>query len=114
MSGRTSRTKGSRIVVETRAPDAKEVFLAGTFNGWDAHRQPMRPATEAAWKAELQLPPGTYEYKFVVDGRWCCNPSGDEPTEATASCVRNVHGTMNRVLVVEAPAAGTRRLEQDG
>ena len=100
MSGRTSRTRGSRVIVETHAPDAQEVFLAGSFNGWDARQQPMRPTKGGVWTAALQLPPGTHEYKFVVDGRWCCNPHGDEPSEATVSCVRNVFGTLNRVLVV--------------
>ena len=108
----STRNMVSRVVVETHAPDAKEVFLAGTFNGWEARRQAMKRTKEGLWRATFELPAGTYEYKFVVDGRWCCNPVGDEPPEAAGSCVRNEFGTMNRILVIAAPDAESRRLEQ--
>ena len=26
----------------------------------------------------IELPPGIYEYKFLVDGIWCCKPGVDE------------------------------------
>ena len=114
MSSRKSRNTGSRVVVEAQAPDAREVFLAGTFNAWDPHRQPMKRNKEGVWTATLELPAGTYEYKFVVDGRWCCNPTGDEPAETAGICVRNELGTMNRILAVAAPDMESRKLEQGG
>lgn len=45
------------------------------------------------WKATLSLPPGRYEYKFVVDGQWMSDPGAKES-------VRNDFGGTNSILVV--------------
>ena len=45
----------------------KEVFLSGSFNGW----QPIRMnLSENNFYAILDLPEGNHEYKFQVDGLW--------------------------------------------
>ncbi len=64
------------------------------------------------WHLELELPPGTYEYRFVVDGEW-----GDDPEAARR--VANPFGGENAVRVVESaePAAspqGSARPEKAG
>lgn len=82
------------------APDAEAVHLAGTFNDWDMRAAPMTKDASGEWVIELALAPGRYEYKFVVDGQWCCKPGQpDTPAEAP-DCVCNEHGTMNRVIEV--------------
>lgn len=48
------------------------------------------------WAAEVSLPPGRYEYRFVVDDEWLDDP------QAT-SYVPNTSGGRNAVLVIEAP-----------
>ena len=51
------------------APAAATVSVVGDFNGWDPRRNPMtRGAEREAWRARLVLPPGVYQYSFVVDG----------------------------------------------
>ena len=51
------------------APGAASVAVVGDFNGWDPRRNPMvRGAEREAWRARLVLPPGVYQYSFVVDG----------------------------------------------
>lgn len=52
---------------------AKYVALVGTFNGWNDLIEPMR-WINGAWSASIQLPPGAYRYKFVVDGVWLPDP----------------------------------------
>jgi hypothetical protein len=81
------------------APDAESVFLAGTFNDWDPQSMPMQRRYDGAWRTELELAPGRHEYKFVVDGRWCCEP-GDEDRAVSPQGVPNCFGTMNRVIEV--------------
>jgi len=83
------------------APNAATVFLAGTFNSWDPNATPMQPSGGFEWSTRLNLPPGRYEYKFVVDGVWCCEP-GCKETALCPHCVSNAFGTMNRVIEVHA------------
>jgi len=45
------------------------------------------------WEKRLLLPPGRYEYKFVVDGVWMHNPDAGEN-------VRNAFGSLNSVVEV--------------
>ena len=81
---------------------AQGVFLAGSFNDWDPTRTPMERQDDGSWKAELELAPGRFEYKFIVDGAWCCEPG--RPDEECANCVPNPFGTMNRVIEVPGAA----------
>jgi hypothetical protein len=45
------------------------------------------------WKATASLPPGRYEYRFVVDGQWISDPSAKE-------FVGNSFGSTNSILVI--------------
>jgi len=51
------------------APGAQSVALAGDFDGWDRARMPMRRDASGLWTLDVPLPPGRYQYAFVVDGR---------------------------------------------
>ena len=54
-------------------PDAKNVNLAGSFNGWNNLSMPMR-WINGEWIITINLKPATYTYKFVVDGVWIPDP----------------------------------------
>ena len=83
------------------APQARAVFVAGTFNDWKPDAAPLRPdLPNGKWAITLPLPPGRYEYKFVVDGHWCCEPGCEHEYRGCPKCVPNEFGTMNRVLDV--------------
>jgi hypothetical protein len=82
------------------APTAREVFLAGTFNGWNAKATPMNKDVAGNWDAAIALVPGRYEFKFVIDGAMCCEPGCDEAHKGCSKCVTNAAGTMNRVIEV--------------
>lgn len=84
------------------APDARTVFVAGSFNGWDPTATQLTHAENGDWTVALPLAPGRYEYKFVIDGRWCCEPGCDATNHDCPKCVPNPFGTMNRF--VEVPA----------
>jgi 1,4-alpha-glucan branching enzyme len=83
------------------APNARQVFVAGTFNGWGADTTPMKRGRQGKWTAKVHLPPGSHEYKFIVDGVWCCEPGCDGPHAGCTACVANEFGTMNRVIEAE-------------
>lgn len=83
-------------------PDATEVRLAGDFTGWQA-RLPLVRQTDGSWRAEIQLPPGEYEYAFVVDREhWIQDPA--------ATRFRN-DGLGGRNALLSVPAAQADRYE---
>ncbi len=49
--------------------DAQQVFLAGNFNNWREAANAMQK-TDSGWIATINLEPGKYYYKFIVDGIW--------------------------------------------
>lgn len=58
-----------------RAPLAREVAVAGDFNGWRPAAAPMRRGPGGLWSADIPLEAGKrYQYMFVVDGRWVSDP----------------------------------------
>jgi len=65
------------------APGAGSVALAGSFNGWDAQRNPLTDDGSGTWSIVMAFKPGKYEYKFVVDGSWFADP--DNPNTAPDS-----------------------------
>jgi putative ABC transport system permease protein len=52
-----------------RFADSTSVLLAGNFNGWNPNENPMKNEGNE-WVAQLNLVPGKYSYKFVVNGKW--------------------------------------------
>ena len=73
------------------APEAREVFLVGEFNQWDTRSLPMRKDEEGIWRLMVELNPGSYEFKFFVDGAWFEDLTG-------AQLVPNPFGTQNYVV----------------
>lgn len=53
--------------------NARLVSVAGEFNGWQELGNIMH-RHNGVWVTSLQLDPGKYEYKFVVDGVWIVDP----------------------------------------
>ena len=100
-SGRENARATTELTCE--APSAESVFIAGTFNNWSSTATPMTKRRSGQWMASIKLPPGHYEYKFVVDGDWCCSPGcEDGPHVNCGQCVPNTFGTMNRILEVQS------------
>jgi hypothetical protein len=76
---------------------ASTVHLAGEFNGWDPSATPMSDEDgDGVWTVTVELEPGRYEYKFVIDGgaSW-------EPDAGNAERVDDNHGGENTVVIVE-------------
>jgi diguanylate cyclase (GGDEF)-like protein len=58
---------------------AHTVSVVGTFNGWDKAADPLSRHEDGRWHGQVDMVPGTYEYKFVINGeRWIKDPLGAE------------------------------------
>ena len=83
------------------APEAKSVFVAGTFNDWKPDATPLHNhLPNGRWAVILPLLRGHHEYKFVIDGQWSCESACEQEYGGCPKCVPNDFGTMNRVLEV--------------
>ncbi len=82
-----------KVTLVLPEPDAKRVSLSGEFNGWSPEATPMKRHEDGHWEATVNLAPGRYQYKFIVDGQWIPDPLAREN-------VWNQHGTLNSVLEV--------------
>jgi 1,4-alpha-glucan branching enzyme len=82
-----------RITFKLEASGSKEAILAGDFNSWDTKKHIMKRDNKGRWSKIVTLAPGSYEYKFIVDGEWQNDPSNDQ-------VVPNSFGTLNNFLNV--------------
>jgi len=77
------------------APYATKVFVAGSFNDWSPVATPLTRNDVGIWTGTVDLDPGEYEYRFVVDGTW-----SDDPANTARRC--NEFGTRNCILAVKS------------
>jgi chromosome partitioning protein len=85
------------VVIEYRDSEAGDVRIAGDFNGWVPDRG-VSSRIEAegrtrVWVKILRLPPGTYQYRYFVDGRWKIDPANENSSPGPM-------GQTNSVLYV--------------
>lgn len=64
--------KGQTFSIQ--APTAMSVLLAGDFTHWQREAIPMTKSERGVWSVTVPLPPGTYHYRFIVDGEWRDDP----------------------------------------
>ncbi|MGO9243513.1 MAG: isoamylase early set domain-containing protein [Verrucomicrobiia bacterium] len=72
---------------------AQKVGLAGEFNNWSPDANPMVRHADGVWTLQIELPAGTHQYLFSVDGKWVLDP------KAMLSH-HNSHGGTNSVILV--------------
>jgi 1,4-alpha-glucan branching enzyme len=89
------KPKRRKVTFSLTSPDAKEVILMGDFNQWNPKKHPMKKNKNGVWKKITMLFPGTYEYRFMVDGQWKNDPENDQ-TRA------NRFGTNNNFIAVSS------------
>jgi len=77
------------------APEAKSVYVTGSFNDWSLDEKCRMSNTNGLWKLDLPLRCGTYKYQFIVDGKWQEDPNNTN-TE------RNSFGDINSLIEVKA------------
>lgn len=90
------RSNIKTVHIEFTDPEAVAEFvaIAGTFNDWRPDATPMERSKPGRWIKQLKLPPGTYEYCFVLNGcQWRPDPRALEQRP-------NPFGGCNSVLTI--------------
>jgi 1,4-alpha-glucan branching enzyme len=70
---------------------AKKIQVAGDFSDW--RPVDMRKQKSGAFAATVPVPPGSHEYKFILDGQWIVDPDNN-----AWAC--NPFGTLNSVAKI--------------
>jgi 1,4-alpha-glucan branching enzyme len=93
-NGNQSKPNIVEVTFALEGDKAKQVYLSGDFNDWSTTAVRMiRHETGNRWERRLMLPPGRYEYKFIVDGEWTADPNSHHE-------VSNNLGSTNSVVEV--------------
>ena len=87
--------KLNEVTFSVKAPEAKEVYLAGEFNNWKLDDNSRMEQTNGCWTKHLNLNSGKYRYRFVIDGTWSEDP-------ANPLTQLNSFGTLDSLLEVNA------------
>ncbi len=82
------------ITLSIKAPEAKEVYLAGEFNNWKLDENSRMEQNNGCWTKRLNLNQGKYRYRFVIDGNWVEDP-------ANPLTQINTYGTLDSLLEIK-------------
>ena len=75
------------------APGAGDVLLAADFTRWLTKPIRLHMDPDGVWRVTVSLSPGTWQYRYFVDGEW-----RDDPECKVR--VRNPFGTVNDVIQI--------------
>lgn len=77
------------------APEAKKVFVVGSFNHWIKGATPMAAVgSSGLWSVDVPLKEGEYTFMYLIDGvRWLTPPLAED-------FVTDGFGQTNGVVVV--------------
>jgi chromosome partitioning protein len=82
------------VIFTFDAPAATTVRLTGEFTNWSREGIGMeRDGEDGLWKVTVDLEPGEYEYRYIVDGVWIKDPRN-------VDSVLNEFGQENSLLIV--------------
>jgi hypothetical protein len=79
-----SLPKTESVTFRIEAPAARQVFVAGTFNGWNPRQYPLSQHGQGQWETTISLQSGRYQYKFIVDSMWVHDVNNPNRVELTA------------------------------
>ena len=83
--------KGTIKFTVTPNDGTKSAALAGEFSDWKPVE--MKKQKNGSYSVILPLPPGNYQYKFILDGQWSADPDND-------LWAPNPYGSLNSVAQV--------------
>jgi 1,4-alpha-glucan branching enzyme len=90
MYGKGQKTGAVRLSIRADS-GARNVVVVGSFSDWKPVR--MRKQKDGSFVANVEVAPGSYEYKFIIDGNWLVDPDN-------SAWALNPYGTLNSVMVV--------------
>ena len=85
-------------------PDAEQVYITGDFTDWRADKLPMRRAADGHWHLAVELPPGTFRFRYVADGEWYTDYAafGVQPGEFGMDSIVRVPAAKRKTLRLAA------------
>lgn len=83
-----------KMVLHLFGYENRKVQLAGDFNGWTPDQGVTTRIVDGVVEKTVMLMPGTYQYRYIVDGIWQEDPSNPE-------VIPNHSGGFNSILQVE-------------
>ena len=91
----TKRATAKKQVTFTCKTDGQvdTVCLAGDFNDWNPTAKRMTKTKNGGFQLKMKLPPGEYQYKYIVNDIWLNDPDAEEQ-------VMNPYGTLNSIMRV--------------
>ena len=83
-NGRKDSTKSAiKTPFSYFAPQANSIKVVGNFNDWTPSEiSQMKQDSDGMWSTVIQLPPGTYQYKFIIDNEWVEDYSNPNSVES--------------------------------
>jgi len=95
-----------KVLFTLREEEARSVHVVGDFNDWTPSQEArLEPQGEGLFAARLQLEPGVYQYRFIVDGRWIEDPANPRTMPAP-------FGGRNSVLEIDEQDLTERRRQE--
>ncbi|OIO36402.1 MAG: hypothetical protein AUJ74_02585 [Candidatus Omnitrophica bacterium CG1_02_44_16] len=82
------------VTFELSGREATSVFVVGDFNNWAADDNSRLTKDNGSWKRQLNLKPGSYKYRYVIDGKWTEDP-------ANPNTEKNPFGELDSLLLVK-------------
>ncbi len=104
------RVSDEMTVFRYEGAQAQEVWLVGDFNGWNPTIDQLEPV-EGAFEISLYLLPGSYRYRFIVDGVSTPdsgNPLRDEGGNSLVVLVKGEAGIEIQTTGAPAAAGGVK------
>jgi hypothetical protein len=89
------------ILFSYYSPSAKEIFVAGDFNGWKKRYTPLLKGKDDVWRIVLELKPNrSYDYKYIIDGNWVNDPNNMDLNPDVAGGANSIIylGTSGEIL----------------
>jgi 1,4-alpha-glucan branching enzyme len=74
MAKQTKNSNSKKQTFRFDAPGATTVQLVGDFTHWQKQPIPLQKDDDGVWAASVELPPGKYSYRFLVDSEWRDDP----------------------------------------
>ena len=93
-------SEDGNVVFQHVSPSAKNVCVAGEFNGWEYNPDQPRAMRfskneKGVWVGKFKIEQGRYQYKYVIDYQtWILDPSNPYTVEDTG-------GSTNSLLIVK-------------
>lgn len=67
-----------KVTFTVPAEEAKEVKVVGSFNGWDAKKNPLKKLKNGSFKGTIDLEKDhSYEFRYLIDGNYVNDEQAD-------------------------------------